>query len=142
MDVFRRGWQSDFLIGLLIYIVTTIPVAIGVGIARHPDFARYSLDPGHTILEMCCRYDGDHFTRIVERGYHYDPERASSVAFFPGYPLLARILAALSGCSAHVALLVTANASMLAALIITAAYLRTKAEPRLTTLWVIGLWPV
>jgi hypothetical protein len=142
MDMFRRGWQSDFLIGFLIYIATTVPVVIGVGIARHPAFVEYSLDPGHTILEMCCRYDGDHFTRIVEQGYRYDPGRASSVAFFPGYPLLARVLVAMIGSSAHVALLVVANASMLAAMIITAAYLRTKAQPRLTMLWIMGLWPV
>ena len=58
-------------------------------------------------------FDGGWFRSVAESGYHFPPEprfeRAGNVAFFPGYPLLARALMAVTGLPAKPALLITAQ---------------------------------
>lgn len=131
MDSQRRTWRSDLLTGFLVYCITTLPVGIGLVAAGTPN-----------LLESCCHYDGEHFIHLVDREYWYEPERASGVAFFPGYPLLARGVVAVTGFSSRIALLLVSNLALIAALTFLSAYLRPQPKARLTTLLLVGLWPV
>lgn len=67
--------------------------------------------------------DGAWYRKIAEGGYEYGPNGRSNTAFFPAYPVTARLLARATGLSVDAALLVTANAFVLAALVAFAAYL-------------------
>ncbi len=55
------------------------------------------------LYDSFCRWDGNLYVQIAERGYHGDPPgnpvnfQKSNVAFFPGYPLAARWLHGLLG---------------------------------------------
>ncbi|HEX6420589.1 MAG TPA: hypothetical protein VFZ77_18960 [Acidimicrobiales bacterium] len=53
------------------------------------------------------RYDAGWYVGIVESGYAYQPGRQSSVAFFPGYPLLVRAVDAVVGNPPLAGILVT-----------------------------------
>src|SRR5690606_9731606 len=50
------------------------------------------------LYDSFCRWDGNLYVQITERGYHGEPPgnpvnfQKSNVAFFPGYPLAARWL--------------------------------------------------
>lgn len=125
-------WRSDLLAGIIVYCVTAIPVAIGIAAADQP-----------SAMESCFHYDGGHYLHLVERGYWFDPDRASGVAFFPGYPLAARTIIAVTGLSSRVALLLASNLALIAAFAAFSAYLRKEPTTfRWTTLAVLGLWPV
>jgi hypothetical protein len=52
-------------------------------------------------LHLVTRWDGQWYVKIVGEGYEYQPESASSVAFLPAYPLLGRVVASITGWSAH-----------------------------------------
>jgi len=58
-------------------------------------------------------FDSFFFRNVIEAGYHFPAEpyfeHAGNVAFFPGYPLLARMLMAVTGLPAKPALLITAQ---------------------------------
>lgn len=55
------------------------------------------------LYDSFCRWDGNLYVQIAQRGYHGEPPgnpvnfQKSNVAFFPGYPLAARWLHDLSG---------------------------------------------
>jgi hypothetical protein len=55
------------------------------------------------VYDSFCRWDGNLYVQITERGYHGEPPgnpvdfQKSNVAFFPGYPLAARWLNDVSG---------------------------------------------
>ncbi len=59
------------------------------------------------------QFDGGWFRSVVEHGYHFPPEPTlvdpGNVAFFPGYPLAARALIAVTGLPSDTALLLTAQ---------------------------------
>ena len=60
-----------------------------------------------------CQFDSYFFRNVIEAGYHFPAEpyfeHAGNVAFFPGYPLLARGLVAVTGLPTEAALLITAQ---------------------------------
>jgi len=138
----RSHWPWDVLTGLILYSLTTLPVFLGLLLATTPGvLVQNGTPPG--ILGVCGYFDGGHFHDIVVYGYQFDPDRQSSVAFFPGYPLIAWSVRDLTGCSTHLALVLTSNVAFVAALVLLSAYLRDRAPPaRLATLVAIGLWPV
>lgn len=142
----RRHWRADLLTAVAVYAVTALPVLVGVTVASAPDMpARPGADPD--TLGRCCHFDGAHFWYIARGGYTSEAGTQPPVAFFPGYPLLARAVSSATGCSARLALVITANGALVAALALLSAYLRTRetADPpgtRITTLLLIGLWPV
>src|SRR5262249_54199337 len=78
--------------GLLYYVLTSFVTVFGVLI-------------GHGLLVPCPGYmrspesiasfrnwDGSWYLNIMMNGYSFDPTGPSSVAFFPAYPLLVRLL--------------------------------------------------
>jgi hypothetical protein len=80
-------------------------VFLGTRLSGESDFA--------TAYLKLFQYDSTWFGMIVDQGYISPPtptpEAHGNVAFFPGYPVAARLLQNLSGWPTAVALLVTAN---------------------------------
>jgi hypothetical protein len=48
---------------------------------------------GDWLIDGWVRWDGGWYVDIAQHGYTYVPDRMSSVAFFPGYPLAMRLVA-------------------------------------------------
>jgi hypothetical protein len=69
---------------------------------------------GHELLNGFFRWDAGWYMHIAKRGYSFNPNKSSSVAFYPLFPYLARYLGALIG-SVPVAGLIIANASSVGA---------------------------
>jgi hypothetical protein len=144
----RREWSGDLGAGLLTYLLTSAPVWLGVlfGIDFVPYDRERPATPKPDFLVACSQGDGRHYAAVVQRGYSYDPLQRSTVAFFPGYPLLAGLATQLTGCDAPLALLVTANVMLLGAFVIFSAYLRSRwpednPGSRFLVLALFGLWP-
>jgi hypothetical protein len=121
------SWRSDVLAGMLLYAVSALIVQIGFwreGVADPRDAAFH--------------YDGGHYISLVERGYRYERERASNIAFFPGYPLIAKA----TGLPSRTALWLVAQLAFLLALVFFSAFLRTRPDlPRWPSLLALATWP-
>jgi hypothetical protein len=74
------------------------------------------------------RFDAPRYERIVENGYTYSPEHGSNVAFFPAYPMVARVLRATLGMPTFVALLIVSNACLAGATFVFSRYLAVRRE--------------
>lgn len=139
------NWSADVLTGLAVYLLTSIPVFLGTMIGTAPGVLAHQ-GPVDGFLHGLCHFDGSHFQSIIERGYWYDPAHPCSVAFFPGYPLAAEAVRHVTGRSARLALVATANAALAIMFVVLSAYLRARfpadvAAVRLTILTLVGLWP-
>ena len=143
----RRGadtWAS----GLCYYYLTTLVVVIAALFAhdfvplctRHPGSAT-RVDA----LSGWAAWDGEWYVRIATGGYSYDPQRMSSVAFFPLYPALAAPLIHGLGMRPEAALLVVSHGALIGVFVLMAAYVRRRfaAEPALGeyVLLALGLFP-
>ena len=86
-EPFRATWPAFILSRLLVLSVGYIAV-ITVGFNPSPPWR----DEGNLILDMHARWDAGWYLRIAREGYpsHFNPERASQIAFFPALPLLMR----------------------------------------------------
>ena len=94
----------------LVLVVLAACVALGVDDPLRQDA------PGEWVLERFVWWDSLHFVRIAEVGYLPPGLPCCDQAFFPGYPLLIRLVMPVVGGSAPVAaLLVTALAGVAAA---------------------------
>lgn len=71
-------------------------------------------------------WDGQWYARIATEGYRYNHTAHSSIAFFPAYPLTARLLMGF-GLSSSTALLVTSNGCFLLFLLLLWRYFTTRA---------------
>jgi hypothetical protein len=77
-------------------------------------------------LSRLSRFDGEHYKEIAECGYSYDPTRASTVAFFPAYPLLAASISRTFHASTIVSLLAVSNIGFVAAAWLFLLYLKER----------------
>ena len=98
------------------------------------------------LLRAFANYDGAWYLKIEHAGYHYQPHRASDVAFFPAYPVTAGLLARATGCRIDLALLLVAHLCLAATFVLLAAYTRCRFPdlPRTVIGFVLlafGLWP-
>jgi hypothetical protein len=59
---------------------------------QHPNYHRPEPFRGAGLLEGWLRFDGNWYRNIVEEGYTYNTEIASTVAFFPAYPMAIRVV--------------------------------------------------
>jgi hypothetical protein len=80
---------------------------------------------GPDVLERVMRFDALHYRSIVTSGYQYEEGRRSSVAFFPAYPLMCRLLA-LTGVGTTEAMLIVANGMLVGCVILFAIYLHSR----------------
>src|SRR5262245_49687733 len=86
MWLVRRAAVAYVAIALLLTAVAALAI-------RLPD-AHPTLDfTGDEVVGGWCRFDCGWYVDIADHGYSYTEGEQSSVAFFPGYPLVARPLA-------------------------------------------------
>jgi hypothetical protein len=145
----RQGCAlDDFLAGLGFYYVTSLVVGLGLlfgsGFVPGPRVPAAQRSAG--FMDGFIRFDGTHYRSIAQDGYEYDPDTRSSVAFFPAYPLLTRFVTSVTGLQTEAALLLVSNASLAAAFVLLARYLRVRnpAVPPNSIGWALltfGLWP-
>jgi len=122
-----KTWRTDVLAGMLLYVASSLVVQAGF---RHEGVA----DP----RDAAFHYDGGHYLALLNDGYAYDPQRPSNVAFFPGYPLLAKA----TELPARTALWLVSQVAFLAALSCFSAFLRTRPDlPRWPSLLALAFWP-
>ncbi len=140
--------RADLVVGIVWYGVATLLVATGVLFG-----ANYlsPVEPGATAggadpVASCVRFDGGHYRDVAQRGYDYDPETRSMVAFFPAYPLTVRFVSAVTGLRTEAALLAVSNACLASAFILMASYSRLRAGAGRAgrvgfTLLAFAVWP-
>jgi hypothetical protein len=144
-----RPLLDSFLSGLAFYYFTSLIVVVAVSFAV--DFlpgqrTQPSSKIGVDVVSACAAWGGEWYVRIASTGYGYDPERMSSVAFFPFYPSLAGWLVLVTGVRPELALLLVSHTALLATFTFLAAYVQQrfpKAESDLAgwTLLAFGLFP-
>jgi hypothetical protein len=102
--------------------------------------------PRRSFREGFSAHDGGWYKTIATRGYHYDPNERSTVAFFPLFPLLAAGVIRCTGLEPTPALSLVSHTCLAAAFVIAAVYLRSRwpTSHRTTaslTLLALGLIP-
>src|SRR5437867_6654566 len=118
---------------LAAYLSTLIIVVSGVLIGnRHMSLSGDAV-ARRDLIHAFANWDGRWYCRILENGYVYDPRKPSSVAFFPGYPLLGRVVSDVSASDSQTALLVISHLCLLGAFLTFAAYLRLPSNRTLET---------
>lgn len=113
----RRPWEdAGFVLGLflgskLLVVLTALVASL---LVAPGDFSKgRAAQVGWTTYFM--RWDAAWYVGIAEHGYSFDPEKGGSVAFFPLFPLLMRLLGA-CGMELPTAGLLIANLCFLGAL--------------------------
>ncbi len=92
-------------------------------------------------------WDGVWYGGIVEDGYAYQPEQESSVAFFPGYPLIATGVGMLTGAGSRMALVLTSHLALIGVFALIPVYEAARAGASRTTglsfaALALALWPM
>jgi hypothetical protein len=142
--------RNGLFTGLVYFCVTSVVVLIGVFLSTElvsPQVPTHQTDLA--ILDRissCIRCDGCHYRDIVVHGYDYDSSKRSTVAFFPIYPLVTRLLSYVTGWPVEVSLLMVSNSFLALAFVLLAIYVHIRPEPTQTSQigWVLlafGLWP-
>ncbi|MEZ6064551.1 MAG: hypothetical protein R3B90_02325 [Planctomycetaceae bacterium] len=130
------------------YYLTLLVVLAGVVFGA--DFLHRQYHPNQNqrgFINSLNNWDGFWYARIVDRGYSFDPDRQSSVAFYPAYPSVARGVKAATGLSTEVSLLLTAHAALWGIFVTIGAYdrgrvgVRGSVDPHALML-TFGLWPM
>jgi hypothetical protein len=88
--------------------------------------------PYATTVDAMCLWDGGWYAEIVSSGYSYDRSRQSSVAFFPLYPLLARMAHGITGLEPKACLLVVSNLALATGCVLLSLYLQTRRSQAIT----------
>ncbi len=119
--------KRDFLAGGVGYAISTILVysAILAG-CRWLPFPVKELNPDRSIMKRLFYWDGGHYRRIATNGYSYTPNRPSDVAFFPLYPLTAKLLARCTGMNISIALIAISNCFLAGNFVLLHAYARAR----------------
>jgi hypothetical protein len=137
---------DDLVTGLAYCYFANIVVLIGLLFGRSVIAqGKPELQPRDSV-SACIRFDGWHYHSIALNGYNYNPEKRSTVAFFPAYPLMSRWLASAVVIRIEDALLLVSNAFLSVAFCLMAQYARLRAVPMWPnqvgwTLLAFGLWP-
>jgi hypothetical protein len=113
--------------GLICYALTSTIVVLGVAFGHR----FLELPSDHPIekgdlLSSFANYDGVWYKAIVTHGYTYDPDKRSSVAFFPVFPLLVASLMQVTNLGPDLAFLIVSHACLAALFVLVALYLRPK----------------
>jgi hypothetical protein len=74
------------------FVVVGLVLLVWVGLSQnvgpqHPDYPRPATFTGIRALEGWVRFDGNWYRTIAADGYSYNDDIASTVAFFPSYPM-------------------------------------------------------
>jgi len=112
---------------LFCYALTSLVVLLGVVFGHR--FVDVRVD-AHTakgsLLSAFAKQDGSWYKQVVTQGYSYNPDKKSSVAFFPLYPLLAASLMHVTSLGPEAALLIVSHVCLAAAFVLMAVYVRQR----------------
>lgn len=139
--------KNIVLVGLVTYCLSALVVLGGVSLGTEllrPPVA--DMLPNPDVGAAMSRFDGQNYLRILKQGYSYDPARSSSVAFFPGYPLVARFVQLATGLRPEAALLAVSNVALCTSfvLIVWLGHLKSTADEPDFGAWagvIFGYWP-
>lgn len=114
-----RSPTRNLLAGVALAYVAIAGVLTGItALAIHLAGAAPTLSyRGSSVLGGWCRFDCTWYVDIAQRGYYYTPGKQSSVAFFPGYPLVVRAVDGIVGSPVISTALVTWVAGFAAAVL-------------------------
>lgn len=138
------------MLSLAICFLTSAAVWIGVLLGMHllkqctvhPDSVRMN---ANDFYERLGPWDGVWFRQIATNGYSYAPDRMSSVAFYPLYPLLGRIVTLITGSPIQKSLFAVSQLSLVGCFALFAMYLSGGSPGRQRaaehTLISLGLFP-
>lgn len=142
-SIFAVVWPFYFLTSVLVIA----GVAFGCEILPRQS---HPLRNESGFFRSLCAWDGVWYARIAEDGYSYDPNASSSVAFFPAYPLTARLVRSMTGWDTSITLPVVSHVALFAAWCLFYVYLlerRPESHDRgegSVFQWALlsfGLWP-
>ena len=120
-DAFGIGLPFYYLTSLIVIVAVVFAVDFVPLCTRHPG-SRKRVD----LLSAFSAWDGEWYAQIASAGYSYDPERMSSVAFFPLYPSLAGALVHTTGMRAESALLVVSHGALMGLFVLLVMYVRQR----------------
>ncbi len=132
---------------LAIYLCSRLVILLAVDIAAIflPIWKPGLWQSGTRWYDHLLRWDSEWYAGIVEHGYRYngDPNDLQPVVFYPLYPMLSRALAAITGLSPGVALLVVANVAAVLAILLLFRWARrhTGEETALLAVACLGFYP-
>lgn len=138
---------SELGTGLLYGYLTSLIAIFGIYLGYDYLSLTRPSPPGEgSLLGAFAHWDGRWYRKIVVEGYDFHPEQPSKVAFFPAYPLAARLLTTASGCRPDLALLFVSQLCLAGTFVVLAAYARCRlvdAPPHACkfSLLALGLWP-
>ena len=143
------GMVDRCTLGFTFYYLTSLIVVVALVFAV--DFVPLCREhPGSQtrvdLVSSFAAWDGEWYVRIASAGYSYDPERMSSVAFFPLYPWLAGAIVHTTGMRPEWALLLVSHGALVATFVLSAAYVgrrfpKTGEDLSAWTLLALGLFP-
>jgi 4-amino-4-deoxy-L-arabinose transferase-like glycosyltransferase len=147
IDAARWRDAKPYLQALAIYFCSRLVVLLAADIASiflplwKPDLWQ----SGSRRYDHLLRWDSEWYAGIVEHGYRYngDPNDLQPVVFYPLYPMLSRALAAITGLSPGIALLVVANVAAVLAILLLFRWARRHAgeETALLTVALLSFYP-
>lgn len=105
---------------LLSLAIVLLGVSFGLNFVASPIEAQRGRPAG--VLDACSNWDGRWYERLIDEGYQFQSGEQSTAAFFPAYPLTAWAVAQATGLRTHVALLLTSNLCLIAAMLIAYTY--------------------
>lgn len=109
------------------------------------DYDYYSAFPAYIsinkFLEGFTRWDGAWYVEIAQKGYNYAPGGMSSIAFFPAYPLLIRVL--LPILNPYLAGVIVSNSAFLAGLVLLFSLIKEKVGEKIAfrTILLVSFFP-
>ena len=149
--LFWESIQSGLIFYYLTGLVAILGIAFGLSMVEpplgsYPPRRHPVPNTRDALWETLTRWDGQWHLKIALEGYTWTPQRESSVAFFPGYPLLVSAVHHLTGMPISLAGLFVAHVFLLASFALLFAYVRHRvpeASPRRAqfALLAFGLFP-
>jgi len=123
-----------YYVGILIVVAGVWFGCDALGRKEHP----HQNSPG--LVSGLCAWDGVWYARIVSDGYDYNSSRHSRVAYFPGFPLISRLLVSATSLDTETAMLVVAHMAFLLSLLALRFY-SSNAEDGGYTVLAATIWP-
>lgn len=141
LDWLAYGFAFYYLTSLVVLVGGLFAVDFVPVCGNHPG-SQTRVD----LVSSFAAWDGEWYVRIAAAGYSYDPDRMSSVAFFPLYPCLAGAIVHSTGMRPEWALLLVSHGALVAAFVVFGAYVQQRfpgADWDLVawTLLALGLFP-
>jgi hypothetical protein len=134
------AWRHPALCVALMLVGSFAITVIGI---RGGGQTAPGLFDGQPFFDMWVRWDAGWYRQIAEEGYTYSPEKQSSAAFFPLYPLSIRLVMRLTGLPVFLAGIVTTWLYGFACCLTFFAWARQVRGEAVASrsLWLLLAWP-